>query len=323
MELSEIYRPIQKELVLVDREFEKELQGYDGFSSTILEFLCGDQGKKLRPALVLMASRIGGQFSHDVIRLATAVELLHTATLIHDDVLDEALLRRKRPSLNFRWGNEVSVVIGDYIYAKAFIILADLKERGVYRALTETARVICMGELAQLERRYDFTLSEESYISMIDRKTASLIAAACELGSSLGGSDSETAERMARYGRQYGIGFQIIDDCLDLFGDEKSMGKSLRTDIRKGKPTLPLIYLLQEISKKERERLKEKVRQSQDGEAVEEIRTLIIRRGMQERAMARARSYLESAKEEAAQLSDGEVKGFLTCLADYTLSRNR
>lgn len=323
MTLTEIYQPIEKELVQVDREFEKELKGYDGFSTSILEFLLGDQGKKLRPALVLFSARVGGRMSHDIVKLATAVELLHTATLIHDDVLDEAMLRRKKESLNFRWGNEVSVVMGDYLYAKAFIILSGVEDRKVMRSLTETARVICMGELAQLEKRYDFALSEENYVTMIERKTASLIGSACELGAYLGGAGPEEVTHLSRYGLRYGIGFQIIDDCLDLVGDERKMGKSLGTDIRKGKPTLPLIYLLEEISTDEKRRLKEMVLHSEDGEAVGEIRRLIERYGTLERSMGRAREYIQSAKEEVVDLREDDTRECLMELADFTISRDR
>ena len=323
MRLSEIYRPIEKELMRVDVEFEKELKGYDGFSSTILNFLLGEQGKKLRPALVLFAAKAGGRMSHDIVRLATAVELLHTATLIHDDVLDEAMIRRKKVSLNFRWGNEVSVVMGDYLYAKAFILLSEFKERKVSKALTETARVICMGELAQLEKRYDFTLSEPNYVTMIERKTASLMASACELGAFLGGADPDDVTHLSHYGLQFGIGFQIIDDCLDLVGDEKKMGKSLGTDIRKGKPTLPLIYLLEKISRSEKEKLKEIVVQSQDGEAIGEVRRLIEKYGTLERSMERAREYILSAKKEVAHLRAADTREGLLELAEYTICRDR
>lgn len=322
MKLSEIYQPIEHELTRVDREFEKELKGYDGFSSTILEFLLGEQGKKLRPALVLLSAKVGGGDSHRIIRFATAVELLHTATLIHDDVLDEALLRRKKMSLNFRWGNEVSVVMGDYLYAKTFIILSEFEERKIWERLTDTAKVICMGELAQLGRRYDFTLTEEHYVSMIERKTASLMASACELGAYLGGAPAEDITCLKQYGLQFGIGFQIIDDCLDLVGDETKMGKSLGTDIRKGKPTLPIILLLEKISNDEKEKLREMILASQDGEAMGEIRRLIERHGTLKRSMEKANTYLETAKREIVSLNQKEVRECLMQLADYTSQRS-
>lgn len=323
MNLLDIYRPIQKELERVDREFEKELQGYDGFSSTILEFLLGDQGKKLRPALTLFSARVGGGVSQEVVRLATAVELLHTATLIHDDVLDEALLRRKKMSLNFRWGNEISVVMGDYVYAKAFIILSELQDQRLMRSLTETARVICMGELAQLEKRYDFTLSEEAYLSMIERKTASLISRACELGGYLGGAQVSEMKQLSGYGRHFGIGFQIIDDCLDLFGDEEKMGKSLGTDVRKGKPTLPLIYLLKELTSSEKEKLKQLFLEAQDGEVMGEVRRLIAQYGTLDKSMKRAHSYLQSAQKEIVDLRYESSRESLMQLAEFTLKRDR
>ncbi|MFH1857657.1 MAG: polyprenyl synthetase family protein [Candidatus Omnitrophota bacterium] len=323
MKLTDIYKPIQEELVQVGREFEKELRGYDGFSTTILNFLIKESGKKLRPALALISAKAGGRVTQDVVSLATAVEVLHTATLIHDDVLDEAALRRRKESLNVRWGNDVSVVIGDYLYAKAFILLATLKDMRPVHALTETARIMCMGELSQLEHRYDFTLSEGAYLSMIERKTASLIATACELGAHLGGADEKTIEPLSRYGRLFGIAFQIIDDCLDLVGSEKRLGKSLGTDVRKGKPTLPLIYLLQEMSGPEREKFEQLFRDSGDPNIMEEIRRLIQKRGTLERSFQRARSYLRSAKDAISDLRAQESREFLVQIADYTLQCDR
>ncbi|MBI4436184.1 MAG: polyprenyl synthetase family protein [Candidatus Omnitrophica bacterium] len=320
--LSDIYRPIEKELVEVSREFEKELKGYDGFSSIVLEFLLGDRGKMLRPALVLFSAQIGGQFSHCIVKLATSIELLHTATLIHDDVLDEAMLRRRKETLNFRWGNEISVVLGDYVYAKSFIILSELREMKVLQDLIETAKVICMGELGQLVARYDFSLSEEKYVTMIERKTASLISRACELGAYLGGASKEEVERLSQYGLYFGIGFQIVDDCLDLVGDEEKMGKSLGTDIQKGKPTLPLIYLLQKISDAEKKKIKEIIQESQNGEAADEIRRLVARHGTVERSMERARAYMQMAKREVADLKVRQTQESLAHLAEYTLTRS-
>lgn len=165
--LTEIYRPISRRLGEVDRAFEKQLEGYDHVSNRILDSLLGDPGKKLRPALVLFCSKFGGRMNRRVIQIATAVELLHTATLIHDDVLDEAILRRQKESINSRWGNEISVVLGDYIYSKAFILMSQMGLPMAFQLLSETARTMCIGELAQLVKRYDFALLEREYVRMI------------------------------------------------------------------------------------------------------------------------------------------------------------
>jgi len=323
MKLSEIYHPIEKELIQVNETFKGELQGYDRFSSRILDSLMEDRGKRLRPALALFAAKTGDGISPGVLKLATAVELLHTATLIHDDVLDEALLRRKKESVNSRWGNEISVVLGDYLYAKTFIILSEIENKKIWQALTETAKVICMGELSQLERRYDFSLSEKDYVRMIEWKTASLMASACELGAVLGGASAEDAASLSRYGLQFGIGFQIIDDCLDLIGDEREMGKSLGTDLRKGKMTLPLIYLFEKLSSDQINKLKEAILASQDGEASEEVRRLVGIHGSLERSMERARGFFEDAKNQIIRLKERQTKEHLAELAEYTLTRNR
>ena len=320
--LQAIYRSIAKDLTKVDRAFEAELKGYDHFSHEVLTFLLGDPGKRMRPALVLFSARLGGRIPPIAIQIATAVELLHTATLLHDDVLDEALLRRRKESVNSRWGNEISVVVGDYIYSKAFLLLSRLDGTIAFRTLSETARVMCIGELAQLVKRYDFALLEKEYFRMIELKTASLISRSCELGAMVGGASQRTVSRMARYGLQFGIGFQIIDDCLDLVGEEKRVGKSLGTDIQKGKPTLPLIYLLKSLSSRDKEALKRIMMESQDGRAVAEVRRLAIKQGALDRSLACAKGYFEKAKEMLVGIPEGGAKQNLSDLADYTLGRS-
>ena len=320
--LEEIYRPIANDLAKVEKAFKTQLQGYDHFSEEVLSFLLGDPGKRMRPALVLLTAGLKGRAIGPLaIQIATAVELLHTATLLHDDVLDEALLRRRKERINSRWGNEIPVVVGDYIYAKAFLLISHMKMPGAFGLLSETAKVMCIGELAQLVKRFDFALLEKEYFRMIEFKTASLIQRSCELGARVACASTGVIRHAAEYGRQFGIGFQIVDDCLDLVGEESRVGKSLGTDIQKGKPTLPLIYLLQRLPNKDQARLKEVMRESQDGEAVKEVRRLVLHYGTLEASLRCAKGYFEKAKARALGLPRGETKDSLLDLADYTLRR--
>jgi octaprenyl-diphosphate synthase len=187
----------------------------------------------------------GGGLGDDVITVAKVVELLHTATLVHDDVLDSATIRRRIPTVNQMAGVEVAVLLGDYIYAKAFHMAVQLPDPTAARWLAETVRVICQGEITQVIHRFDFAWTEARYFQVIADKTASLYAATCRLGGHYCGGSESRLRALEEYGLELGIAFQIVDDCLDLDGDERVVGKSLGTDLSKGKITLPLLYLLQ------------------------------------------------------------------------------
>lgn len=204
------------------------------------------RGKQLRPALVYLWGRIAGELTpaHDTV--AKVVELIHLATLVHDDVLDGADRRRRVPTLNAMHGNEVPVLLGDYIYARAFHLSVNMDDLACSRLLADVTRLICQGEITQILHRFDFAWDEPRYFQVIREKTATLYSAACRLGVHYAGGSVGLAEAAFTYGDQLGVAFQIVDDCLDLDGDEEEVGKSLGTDLDKGKLTLPLLYLLRD-----------------------------------------------------------------------------
>ncbi len=226
--LNEIYAPIEKDLSRFGEALKKELISDDELIRAIHEHLLKMAGKFLRPALVILTSKIENERPNSdlVTKLAVAVELIHTATLVHDDIIDNSELRRSQPSVYFKWGREISIVSGDYLYAKAFLILAGMKDLWVNEAFAACAHVMCEGEMKQIEKRNHFALSEEDYFKIIHKKTAALFQAACMGGAYFSGAGMEGVQKMGEYGFNLGMAFQIVDDCLDIAGETEHLGKT-------------------------------------------------------------------------------------------------
>ena len=258
--LSEIYRPIQPQLQAAEQLLLKELGAQRGSHGGLLvemtRHVAQMSGKRIRPALALLGAALAHEDAkgrnglngsrallHRAVKLATAVEMIHTATLLHDDVIDGASLRRGISTLNAKWGDTLSILSGDFLYSKAFCLLSELDHPPVLRLMTDTARTVCEGEVAQIQHQYDLTLTRGAYLKIIDWKTASLMGGSAEAGALLGGASRARAARLGVFGRSFGIAFQILDDTQDLVGDEEALGKSLGTDLALGQLTLPLLYL--------------------------------------------------------------------------------
>ena len=213
-------------------------------------------GKRLRPALVLLTGAAGGAAQPSaLIDAAAAVELIHTATLIHDDIIDASPRRRSQPAFHRRWGTERAVLMGDYLYATAFTLLARAPEPRVMQIMADVCRELSRGELREVEARYRLDLTEAEYFAIIRDKTASLIGGCCASGAVLGGSSAASTKRLTEFGVHFGLAFQIIDDCLDLTGDPRKLGKSILADLDKGALSLPMIYLTQMLPRRECRRL--------------------------------------------------------------------
>ncbi len=241
--LRTLYLPIRGELDQVEDVLREELSSSHPFVDRLAKHGFRLGGKRLRPALVLLSAKACGDCKPEHVQLAAAVELIHTATLIHDDVLDEATLRRHLDTINARWDNETSVLLGDFLLTRAICVAGAVDGSFACRTIGEAGQAMCEGELRQIAGRGNYDLSEEDYLGIITGKTASLTACSCKLGSRY--ADPETSKALTRYGLDLGIAFQIVDDLLDLVGDEHTVGKSLGTDLTKQKATLPLIRLLE------------------------------------------------------------------------------
>ncbi len=253
--LSELYAPIRKELDQVEELLRSELRSDYPFVDRLAKHGFRLGGKRLRPALVLLSAKASGGLKREHLVLAAAVEMIHTATLVHDDVLDEATLRRHLDTVNARWDNEASVLLGDYLFSRSICLVSALDGPYACRAIGEAAQTMCEGELRQIEGRGNYDLDEEDYLKIIAEKTAALTACCCRLGAHYAGAEPDVCETLTRFGRQLGIAFQIVDDLLDVLGDEAVAGKSLGTDLVKQKPTLPLIRLLSQADPPDRAEL--------------------------------------------------------------------
>ncbi len=320
--LKELYEPIQGDIDRVENLLMEELTSDSPFVAQLIKHSKKFHGKRIRPALCLYSARICGGVTDAHIALATVCELLHTATLVHDDVLDEARLRRQEPTMNVVWGNEASVLFGDLLFAKAFTLCAKLHNREANRILAATVESMCIGELSQIGTKGNFKLNEAEYFTIIRRKTADLFATACRLGSVGWETDKETVEALGRFGQAFGLAFQIVDDCLDLVGDEREVGKSLGTDLEKGKPTLPIIHMLSELPPPKRLEMEQILAAGVNGKK-EFVLTTLRERDAIGYAQRRAEEYLDGAKQSvrAIPCRDAHDLENLISLADFSLGR--
>jgi octaprenyl-diphosphate synthase len=252
--LRKVVRLMQPHLDQVDARITKQAAAFDPALEGYLSYALGGRGKRLRPLMVLLAGGATGELNSGHIDLAVVVELIHLATLVHDDILDEADRRRDQPTVNARWGNSLSVLLGDCLFAHALTLSANFENAEISRAIARTASQVCSGEMIQTQRRFDLQLRVADYLRIVEMKTGSLFATAAELGGILSGADNVVARLLRQFGMRIGTAYQIYDDCLDLAGNESVTGKTLGTDLQKGKFTLPVLIFLQNASQFERER---------------------------------------------------------------------
>ncbi len=312
------------ELRAIEEEIARALDSPVALIQEMGGYIAGAGGKRLRPILLLLAARVAGYRGPRSMRLGCAVELLHTATLIHDDVVDQASLRRGRPSANAQWGNDASILVGDYLYSKSFSILVRDNDRSIMETLARATVSMTEAEVFQLELKRNGRATEADYLRIITQKTASFISACCRIGALLGQADAERVEALTRYGLDVGVAFQISDDSLDFVADQARLGKAVGADLREGKRTLPLIATLERASPEDRERIQSFLacRELSDGE-VEEIRRLVVKHDGIEYALSRARSYAQSAKDDLAPFPPSEERETLSLIADYVVDRDR
>ena len=252
--LARVAQLVQPQLEEVEKRIVQQAAAFDPDIEGYVTYAVGGRGKRLRPLLALLAGGATGKINSGHIDLAVIVELIHIATLVHDDIMDEAERRRGQPTLNARWGNSLSVLLGDCLFAHALNLSTNFENADISRAIARAAREICSGEMIQTQRRFDLKLQVEDYLRIVEKKTGSLFAAAAELAAFISEADSNVIKTFKNFGIQIGTAYQIYDDCLDLAGSERATGKTLGTDLRKGKFTLPVLIFLQSASDFERER---------------------------------------------------------------------
>jgi len=321
-ELRTLYAPIRGELDEVERILRDELASDYPFVDRLVKHGFRLGGKRLRPALVLLSAKACGALHREHLVLAAAVEMIHTATLIHDDVLDEASLRRHVDTVNARWDNEASVLLGDYLFTRSICMAAALESSFACRAIGEATKVMCEGELRHFDGRGDYQLSEEDYLEVIRDKTGALCACCCRLGAHYAGAKPQLRETFTRFGRWLGVAFQIADDLLDVLGDEATTGKSLGTDLVKQKPTLPVIRLLSQISREERADV-EAVLSNSNNHHRKALEPWFERSDAISYARQKAVSSTRRAVDELDAAPPSETREVLRQLADFVVNRRQ
>jgi octaprenyl-diphosphate synthase len=329
---------IAPSLELVEATLRDQLDSKVALIGTLGSHLLSSGGKRLRPALVLLAAELCGYTGPRRIELAAALELLHTATLLHDDIVDMAEYRRGRPAANAVWGNRRAVLAGDFFYARASSIIVEDGNLEIVESYARTIRLMAEGELLQLDRSFDVDITEAHYYDVIERKSATLLSNCCEIGSLLGGVTRGERNRIREYGRQLGLAFQLRDDCLDYDSDLRELGKEPFADLREGKITLPLIMTLKRCPVGEREQvatvLKSASRLADEhgGMAPSDASSELDLRPVVEMVsryhgladtIRRAEEHVAKALEAIAPFPDGAAKSALRAAAEYSVARSR
>ena len=292
--------------------------------SLIGEYLVESGGKRIRPALLLLASRLLGYEGETDVRYAAVVELIHTATLVHDDIIDDAAVRRGRASVNRRWGNELTVLFGDYLYMRSMEIALGEGDLRVLKLLSDVTLEMTEGEIIASEKRGSVDLTLEGYLDIVRRKTALLFAAACRIPSFLIPLGNATGETLWRFGLALGTAFQLQDDLLDYTATEEDLGKPVLSDLREGKLTLPLILCLPDATRAERRTIEKVAREeSFDSTSPETILEIVTRLRAVERARTMVEKYAEEAHRLVGDLPDGDARDALLLAAEYAATRRK
>ncbi|HEX6209545.1 MAG TPA: polyprenyl synthetase family protein [Methylomirabilota bacterium] len=315
---------VGEDLAAVEAEIRRELYSPVPLIQEMGGYIAGAGGKRLRPILLLLAARLAEYRGPRAVRLACVVELLHTATLIHDDVVDQAPLRRGHPSANAQWGDDASVLVGDHLYAKSFAMLVRDNDRGVMETLARATVSMTEAEVLQLQLKRSGLISEADYVRIITQKTASFISACCRIGGLLGAVPPAQIEALTRYGLDIGIAFQISDDALDFTADQARLGKAIGADLREGKRTLPLIAMLERVPTAEAEQVRAALRRrTLDAAEIEDIRRLVLEHEGVDYARARAQAFAQAAKADLEAFAPSEERETLALVADFVVDRDR
>jgi len=306
----------------VEEQFRKDLTSRVPLIRKVGEYVLASGGKRVRPMMLLLSARLSGYNGEAHIGLASVVEFIHTATLLHDDVVDSAVLRRGQESANAVWGNEASVLVGDFLFAKSFSIMVREGNLAILKTLSDATTQMAEGEVLQLINTSDVDLDENSYIEVVQNKTAVLLSAASRCGAILGGCSPEEEEALASYGMDLGIAFQFMDDALDYVADQSEFGKECGHDLLEGKVTLPLIHALNQCTEEERNKVAEIIEQVElPDEDLQYVIGLIHSYDGIAYTHERAGALVESAKGHLSTFPDSSAKEALVRLADYVVSR--
>ncbi len=324
MTIDEIYKQYQKDIVSAEEKINETFSAVAPAISMVGKHILVGGGKRIRPFLAILSSRLSGYNGEKVSTLACCVESLHTASLLHDDVVDGANMRRGRPSAHYLWGNQVVILVGDFLYANALRLINSLQSQKIMDAMTSATANMSESELLQLSRKGDPNITEQDYMKIIHGKTAVLMSAACRSGALLGGVSQEKEDALASFGLKLGFAFQIADDILDYMAEEKNLGKTLGKDMEEGKITLPLIYLLKDASKNEVERIQKIIKAEEMAASdLSYILELLKKYKSIGKSYEKARAFLNEAQKELDVFDNCIEKNALLTISNYVLSREK
>ena len=323
MDLEEVFRLYEHELKIVEDRIKNLFKSHAFTIPLIGNHILDGGGKRLRPLILLLSAEIAGYKGDARLTLAGIIESIHTASLLHDDVIDGAEIRRGKSPAHSIWGNQVVILVGDFLYSNALRLAVQQKSQRIMEILSEATTKMTEGEILQLFKTGDPDITEGEYIDIISAKTAVLISAACRIGAILGSLPEDKENALARFGINTGIAFQMADDILDYMADEGKLGKRLGKDLKEGKITLPLIYLLKAASDTETEEVKNIIKDGLRKRGLKRILKLFVKYNAIELSLKKAQNFISDAKTELTIFPDSPAKKALFTIADYSLLRGR
>lgn len=321
--MAEIWEAYREELDEVEDQVRKNLDSQVALVNTVAAHILSSGGKRIRPLLLLLCARLCGYTDRQHFLLGSLIEYIHTATLLHDDVVDDADLRRGRQTARKVWGNQISILVGDYLYSKAICQIVDFRNQAINEVLSEACRKMAEGEVLQLYYNGNPSLTEAEYLRIVEHKTAALIAASCRIGAIIGGASDDEQAALFRFGQHLGIAFQLADDTLDYAANGDRLGKALGQDLRQGKATLPLLHLLRHCRADDRQMITDRMetRKLADDDLLH-ILALMHEYGSLGYSMERARTFVAAAIQDLSPFEDSSPKRALAVVADYLVSRD-
>jgi octaprenyl-diphosphate synthase len=321
--LQKILRFAEEDLARVEAEIRQEIHSEVDQIGEIGSYLLLSGGKRVRPILLLLTAKLAGYAGDRIFPLSAMVEFMHTATLLHDDVIDHSHLRRGYPTVNSRWGSSLSILVGDFLYAKAMALVVDDGDPQILQEITRVTMTMTEGQVMETLKVGDITLSESAYLRIVQQKTSALFGACCFIGGVLGGLSATRCEGLRRFGLTFGNAFQLVDDALDFIGKEERLGKPVGSDLREGKVTLPVIITLQNALPEESAIILDFVGgEDKSTEAFQRILTLMQKYNGIEYALKEAGRYVEQAKLELQAFADGPAYDLLMELTDFIAKRD-
>ena len=322
--MEEVWEAFRPELNEVEVQIQKHLHSHAPLINTVADHILSSGGKRIRPLLLILSARLFGYLEKDFLLLGSLIEFIHTATLLHDDVLDEADVRRGEKTARRIWGNHASILVGDYLYSQAMALIASFHNHDINELMADACRKMAEGEILQLCANSQPDLTKEAYLKIVEYKTATLVAASCKVGAIVGGASLGEQMALYRFGFNLGMAFQLADDLLDYSADHARLGKSLGQDIRQGMITLPLIHLLQTCSPSEQDWLKQKVlSHSVDDQELERILTMMRKQGSLAYATSQAREFIETAALDLIAFPESPAKRSLAIVSCYMVNRDQ